>query len=137
MRLDNRRSADVYGRWPVPSPGSAPEIQVLKRNEVVRGCSGRSTHGESSSNDLRRVGSEVQAFSPNRSDQPLTKCIHFGCSNRSFQNADTEPSQFRVYAGGEDRVAVVDDITVGMIERQKFAELLCGPLRGRSPVTLQ
>jgi hypothetical protein len=72
---------------------------------------------------------EVQAFSPNGADQPLAEGVRLGCSDRRLQNTDAEAFQCRVQAGRKDGVAVVDDEAVGMIEHQKFPELLNGPLR--------
>ena len=74
---------------------------------------------------------EIQAFSPNRADRPFTKRIGLGRSNRRLQNTNAETLQCGVQARGEDCIAVVDDVAVGMIEHQKLPELLGGPLGGR------
>ena len=74
---------------------------------------------------------KVQAFSPNRSDQPFTERVRLGRSNRRLQNTDAEALQCRVQVRGEDSIAVVDDVPVGMIEGQELTELLSGPLCGR------
>jgi len=53
--------------------------------------------------------------------------IRLGCSNGRPLNSDAEALQRRVQARREDGIAVVDDESVGMIERQKLAELLSRP----------
>ena len=74
---------------------------------------------------------EVQAFSPNRADQPFAEGVRLGRSNRRFQNTDAEALRSRIQARGEDSIAVVDDVTVRMVKRQEPTELLNGPLSGR------
>jgi len=74
---------------------------------------------------------EVQAFSSNRSDQPFTERVGLGCSDRRLQNTNAEAFQRGVQVRGEDSIAVVDDVPVGMIEGEELAELLSAPLSSR------
>jgi len=67
---------------------------------------------------------EVQAFSPNRADQPFTERVRFGCPDWRFQNTNAETIQSHIQTGREDGVAVVDNVAVRVIECQELAELL-------------
>src|SRR5665213_1042347 len=73
---------------------------------------------------------EVQAFSPNRPDQPFAECVRFRRSNRRLQNTDAKALQRRVQPSRENGIAVVDDVAVTVIECQELAELLGGPFGG-------
>lgn len=69
---------------------------------------------------------KIEAFVPDGSDQPFAIRIRFGCADRRFQDPDAETLQLGI-KGRENRIAVVDDESVWMIERQKLAELLNRP----------
>ncbi len=71
---------------------------------------------------------EIQAFSPNRADQPFAERVGLGRSDWRLQNTNAKTLECRVQVRGEDSIAVVDDESVLMIERHEFAELLGGPL---------
>ena len=73
---------------------------------------------------------EIQAFSPYRADQAFTESVGLRCSKRCLQNTNAKTLQCRVQVRGEDSIAVMDDEAVGMIEHQKFPELLGRPLGG-------
>ena len=70
---------------------------------------------------------KVEALAPDGSDQPFAIRIRFGRADRRFQNPDAEALQLGI-TGRENRIAVVEDESVWMIERQKLAELLNRPL---------
>ena len=74
---------------------------------------------------------KVQAFSSNRSDQPFTERVGLGCSDRRLQDMDAEAFQCGVQVQGEDSIAVVDGVPVGMIEGEELPELLSGPIGSR------
>ena len=77
---------------------------------------------------FRQRDEEVETLPPDGSNEPFAVGIRLGCSNGGSQNADTEALQRRVQTRREDGVAVVDDESVRMIERQKLTELLSCPL---------
>ena len=62
-----------------------------------------------------------------------------GARTGVLRTRTAETLQCRVQARGEDSIPVVDDVTVRMIEHQKFPELLGGPLGSRvlSDVVMQ
>jgi len=70
---------------------------------------------------------KVEALAPDGSDQPFAIRIRFGRADRRFQDPDAETLQLGI-TGRENRIAVVEDESVWMIERQKLAELLNRPL---------
>src|ERR1700689_5474083 len=69
---------------------------------------------------------KVEALAPDGSDQSFAIRIRLGCANRRFQDPYAESLQLGI-TGRENRIAVVDDVSVWMIERQKLAELLNRP----------
>ena len=73
----------------------------------------------------------IQAFPADGSDQPLAKCIRLRRSSRRFQDADPETAHGAVRGSGKDRVAIVDQESVGMIESEELSELLDRPFGGR------
>ncbi len=67
---------------------------------------------------------EVETLPPNGSDQPFAKGIRLRCSNGRPQDSDTEALQCRIQARREDGIAIMDDESVRMIERQKLSRPL-------------
>src|SRR5579862_9485278 len=73
---------------------------------------------------------EIETLSPNGPDQPFTECIRLRRSDRRFQCSYTESLQLGIQGRRKNRVPIVNDEAVRMIEWQELAELLDGPLGG-------
>lgn len=71
---------------------------------------------------------EVEASAADRANQSFAEPVGFGRSNRGLQDAHAETLHLGIEARRKDRVAVVNQKRVRLIERQELAELLDGPL---------
>ena len=74
---------------------------------------------------------EVKALTPYASHEPFAECIRRRRSDRSFQGPHSEPLQRLIHAWRKDAVPVMNQESVGMVERKELAELLDGPFGGR------
>jgi hypothetical protein len=73
----------------------------------------------------------VETLPSDGADQPFAERVGGRRSRRSLQDVHAAGFQFGVEASGKDPVAVVDQESVGMVNGEKFAELLDGPVGGR------
>ena len=73
---------------------------------------------------------KVQAFPPERTQEPLTEGIRLGTSHGSFEDTQPQMAYTLVEFPGEDRIAVMDEEAIGMRNRDRFTQLLERP-RGR------
>ena len=76
---------------------------------------------------LAQRNDPIQAFSADGADQSLAKRFRLRRSSRRFQDADSETAHGAIRVSGEDRVAIVDQESVGMIESEELAKLLNRP----------
>ena len=74
---------------------------------------------------------EIQTFAPDGSDDALAESIRGGRSDRSPQRPDAAFLERGIDSGGEDRVAVMDHESIGMVVCEEFTELLNRPFRSR------
>ena len=72
----------------------------------------------------------VQAFSSNRSNQPLAVGVGRGRFHRSAQNLQPKSLQVFINLRREDRVPIMDEKAMFMITGNSFAKLLQRPVRG-------
>lgn len=72
----------------------------------------------------------VEALPADAAHQSFAEGVRLGRTDGRLQGAYTEISQRAVHGGGEDAVPIVDQKAIGMVEREKFAELLGGPFGG-------
>ena len=73
----------------------------------------------------------VQALAANRAHEPFDVAVRRRCSDRGLEHAHAEGSQLLIHGRGENAVPVMDQESILVIEREKFAELLDGPFRCR------
>ena len=69
----------------------------------------------------------IETFSTDGPDQPLAISVGLRRSSRRFQNSDSEAAHGAIRVSGKDRVAIMDQESVRMVEGEKLAELLDGP----------
>ena len=74
---------------------------------------------------------KVQAFLPQRADEPLAEGICLGALRRRFQDPQSQVTYALIKLLGENAVAVMEQETVGMVSGNCFAQLLQGPRRCR------
>src|SRR5688572_31374779 len=72
----------------------------------------------------------VQAYAPERAQEPLTQGIGLGALGWGLQYLQTEVAHTLVEVPGEDRIPIVDENTIGVVSRDRFTQLLERP-RGR------
>src|SRR6267142_6490908 len=70
----------------------------------------------------------VQALPPERAQEPFTQGIRLGTAHRCFQDPETQMPHLLIELLGEHAVAVMDQETVAVINRDGFAKLLDRPL---------
>ena len=73
---------------------------------------------------------KVQAFPPQRADEPLAERIGLRTLRRRFEHPESQVAYALVELLREDAVAVMDEEAVGMVRWNRFAQLLQRP-RGR------
>jgi hypothetical protein len=78
----------------------------------------------------------VQAFSSNRSNQPLAVGVGFWSLHRSAQNLQPKSLQVFINFRREDRVTIMDEKAISTITGNGFAKLLQSPI-GRGMLVLQ
>jgi hypothetical protein len=71
----------------------------------------------------------VQAFSSNRSNQPLAEGICMRCPDRRFDGGNPEVLDRLVELRRKGGMSIVNQETICMVTRNGFAKLLQGPLR--------
>ena len=81
----------------------------------------------------------VQTVPANGSDQAFAICVCRWRPNRTLQNAHAAVADRLIDGGGKDRIAVMDQEFVRVVEGQKLAELLDTPIsrRMRSDIGVQ
>jgi len=70
---------------------------------------------------------KVQAFLPQRADEPLAEGICLGALRWRFQDPQSQVPYALIKLLGENAVAVMEQKTVGMVSGNSFAQLLQGP----------
>jgi hypothetical protein len=83
--------------------------------------------GESGAKDSRPQVHIVQAFSSNRSNQPLAEGMCLRCPDRRFDGGNPEVLDRPVEPRGG--MSIVDEEAIGVVARNGFAKLLQSPIR--------
>jgi len=73
----------------------------------------------------------IQAFPPQRADEPLAERLGLRSPHRRLAHSQSQVADALVKLLREDAIAVVNQESVGMVSRNRFAELLESPRRGR------
>jgi hypothetical protein len=73
---------------------------------------------------------EIQAFPPQRTDEPLAEGIRLRTLGWGFQHPKSQVAYAVVRQCREDRVSVVDKETIGVVRWNRFTQLLQRPVRG-------
>ena len=74
---------------------------------------------------------EIQTLATDATHQPFTSCICYWRAHWGSQDPYTESCYRLVQSPGKDAVMIVDHETIRVIPRQRFPELLQGPLSRR------
>src|SRR5262249_19238692 len=95
-------------------------------------CNALRTLSESFSDVVGSAGSgSLQAFATKRSNEALAKGIGLGSLGRRLQDSNPEAAEREIHIGRKDRVTIMDDESVRMIEGEKLTKLLSSPFGGR------
>jgi hypothetical protein len=73
---------------------------------------------------------EVQAFPPQRAQEPLAERVGLRTPHRCFQDPEPQVPHLLIQRLGEDAVSVMDEEAVAVVNRDGFTQLLKGPCRG-------
>lgn len=76
---------------------------------------------------FRQRHHKVQAFSPERAQKPLTESIRLGTPDWDVENLQSEVAYTLVKLLGENRIAVMDEKAVVVMNRDGFAKLMDRP----------
>jgi hypothetical protein len=74
---------------------------------------------------------EVETVSSQSSNNAFTDDIRHGRPHGRFEHAQTHMTHPLIHVGGENGVTVMNQYAVRVIDRDRFPELLHGPLRSR------
>ena len=75
-----------------------------------------------------RQGNQViQAFSPQRAQQPLAERVRLGTLGWRFQDPESEVLYAAVKLRREDAIAIMDEEAIAMVRWDRFAQLLQCP----------
>lgn len=77
---------------------------------------------------LAQWDQEIQTLPPYSAHQPFTPGIRLRRPHRSSPNPHTQGCQFLIQLSGEDAVTVMDYEAIRVVARERFPELLQGPL---------
>ena len=77
----------------------------------------------------RQRDHQVQAFPPQRPDEPLAEGIGLGTLRWCFKDSQAQVTDMLVKLRGENAVPIMQEETVGVIRGDGFAQLLQCPLR--------
>src|SRR5712692_9502489 len=67
---------------------------------------------------------KIQALPPQRADEPLAERIGLGTLGRRFENPEPKVADAPVELLGENAVAIMQQKTVAVVSRDRFAQLL-------------
>src|SRR4029453_17890875 len=70
---------------------------------------------------------KVQTFSAHCPDDPLADRIGHRCPHRRFEHPQPHVPNTLVHLFGENRVAIMDEEAIGMVNWDRLAKLLKGP----------
>jgi hypothetical protein len=73
---------------------------------------------------LSEGNQKVQTLPPERAQEPPAERIGLGTAHRGFEHSQPQVAYALVELLGEDRIAVMDEETVGMIRWDRIAQLL-------------
>src|ERR1019366_1783011 len=79
---------------------------------------------------LAQRNNPVQTLTPQSPDQSFAKRVRLRAAHRRGDNLKAEPGQRSVQFGGKDRVVVVDDETILVVEWDGISQLLQSPRGG-------